>query len=121
MGRVMKKRQQAGRDGFARSLRVLVSVGDFHACQQRKIVALAGSSLRERAARKCLCAIAAEQALHDWFSSLNGHRPAQLYDMVLREVEVVVVQGGARLRRGPPEPRGRYSRYQLRDAAQKLR
>ena len=29
----------------------------------------------------------AEQALHDYFSSLNGHRPAQLYDMVLREVE----------------------------------
>ena len=29
----------------------------------------------------------AEQALHDYFASLNGHRPAQLYDMVLREVE----------------------------------
>ena len=29
----------------------------------------------------------AEQALSDYFASLNGHRPAQLYDMVLREVE----------------------------------
>ncbi len=29
----------------------------------------------------------AEEALHVYFTSLNGHRPAQLYDMVLREVE----------------------------------
>jgi Fis family transcriptional regulator, factor for inversion stimulation protein len=29
----------------------------------------------------------AERALSDYFTSLNGHRPAQLYDMVLREVE----------------------------------
>ncbi len=29
----------------------------------------------------------AERALHDYFASLNGHRPARLYDMVLREVE----------------------------------
>ena len=29
----------------------------------------------------------AERALHDYFASLNGHRPAQLYNMVLREVE----------------------------------
>ncbi len=28
-----------------------------------------------------------ERALHDYFASLNGHRPAHLYDMVLREVE----------------------------------
>jgi Fis family transcriptional regulator len=28
-----------------------------------------------------------ERALHDYFQSLNGHRPARLYDMVLREVE----------------------------------
>ncbi len=28
-----------------------------------------------------------ERALSDYFTSLNGHRPAQLYDMVLREVE----------------------------------
>ena len=28
-----------------------------------------------------------EQALNDYFSSLNGHRPARVYDMVLREVE----------------------------------
>ena len=27
------------------------------------------------------------RALTDYFASLNGHRPAQLYDMVLREVE----------------------------------
>ena len=25
--------------------------------------------------------------LHDYFASLNGHRPVRLYDMVLREVE----------------------------------
>jgi Fis family transcriptional regulator, factor for inversion stimulation protein len=29
----------------------------------------------------------AERALTDYFASLNGHRPARLYDMVLREVE----------------------------------
>ena len=28
-----------------------------------------------------------EQALNDYFASLNGHRPARLYDMVMREVE----------------------------------
>jgi Fis family transcriptional regulator len=28
-----------------------------------------------------------ERVLNDYFSSLNGHRPARLYDMVLREVE----------------------------------
>jgi Fis family transcriptional regulator len=28
-----------------------------------------------------------ERALNDYFASLNGHRPAHLYDMVLREVE----------------------------------
>jgi Fis family transcriptional regulator len=25
--------------------------------------------------------------LHDYFASLNGHKPAHLYDLVLREVE----------------------------------
>jgi Fis family transcriptional regulator, factor for inversion stimulation protein len=29
----------------------------------------------------------AEHALSDYFASLNGHRPAHLYDLVLREVE----------------------------------
>ena len=29
----------------------------------------------------------AERALMDYFANLNGHRPAHLYDMVLREVE----------------------------------
>jgi Fis family transcriptional regulator len=29
----------------------------------------------------------AERALADYLASLNGHRPARLYDMVLREVE----------------------------------
>jgi Fis family transcriptional regulator len=29
----------------------------------------------------------AERALSDYFSSLNGHRPAMLYEMVIREVE----------------------------------
>jgi len=29
----------------------------------------------------------AERALNDYFASLNGHRPAHLYDLVLREVE----------------------------------
>ena len=28
-----------------------------------------------------------ERVLNDYFASLNGHRPARLYDMVLREVE----------------------------------
>lgn len=29
----------------------------------------------------------AERALSDYFRSLNGHRPAELYELVLREVE----------------------------------
>jgi Fis family transcriptional regulator len=29
----------------------------------------------------------AERALSDYFTSLNGHRPAHLYELVLREVE----------------------------------
>src|ERR1700737_5496276 len=29
----------------------------------------------------------AEEALQCYFETLNGHRPAQLYDLVLREVE----------------------------------
>src|SRR6201995_5210018 len=29
----------------------------------------------------------AERALSDYFTSLNGHRPAHLYDLVLREGE----------------------------------
>lgn len=29
----------------------------------------------------------AERALSEYFTSLNGHRPAHLYDLVLREVE----------------------------------
>jgi Fis family transcriptional regulator, factor for inversion stimulation protein len=29
----------------------------------------------------------AERALSDYFTSLNGYRPAHLYDLVLREVE----------------------------------
>ncbi|MGH8229938.1 MAG: DNA-binding transcriptional regulator Fis [Steroidobacteraceae bacterium] len=28
-----------------------------------------------------------EHALNEYFASLNGHRPARLYDLVLREVE----------------------------------
>jgi Fis family transcriptional regulator len=28
-----------------------------------------------------------EQALESYFTSLNGHRPGQLYDLVMREVE----------------------------------
>ena len=27
------------------------------------------------------------EALHNYFTSLNGHKPAQMYDLVLREVE----------------------------------
>jgi len=29
----------------------------------------------------------AERALTDYFANLNGHRPARLYDLVMREVE----------------------------------
>jgi Fis family transcriptional regulator len=29
----------------------------------------------------------AEEALQKYFESLNGHRPARLYDLVMREVE----------------------------------
>lgn len=30
----------------------------------------------------------AEEALHAYFRSLNGHRPARLYELVMREVEL---------------------------------
>ncbi|SRR5579862_936942 len=29
-----------------------------------------------------------ERALHEYFASLNGHRPARLYDLVMHEVEL---------------------------------
>jgi Fis family transcriptional regulator len=29
----------------------------------------------------------AEEALHSYFETLNGHKPARLYDLVMREVE----------------------------------
>jgi Fis family transcriptional regulator len=29
----------------------------------------------------------AEEALQDYFETLNGHKPARLYDLVMREVE----------------------------------
>ena len=29
----------------------------------------------------------AERAISDYFTNLNGHKPAQVYDLVLREVE----------------------------------
>ena len=29
-----------------------------------------------------------ERVLHDYFASLNGHRPARLYNLVMREVEL---------------------------------
>jgi Fis family transcriptional regulator len=29
----------------------------------------------------------AEEALHSYFQTLNGHKPAHLYDLVMREVE----------------------------------
>jgi Fis family transcriptional regulator, factor for inversion stimulation protein len=29
-----------------------------------------------------------EHVLHEYFASLNGHRPARLYDLVMREVEL---------------------------------
>ena len=28
-----------------------------------------------------------ERVLHDYFANLNGHRPARLYELVMREVE----------------------------------
>jgi Fis family transcriptional regulator len=33
-----------------------------------------------------------QRVLHDYFASLNGHRPARLYDLVLREVEEPLLQ-----------------------------
>jgi len=33
-----------------------------------------------------------EQALSDYFDSLNGHRPGRLYDLVMREVELPLFQ-----------------------------
>lgn len=33
-----------------------------------------------------------EQALSDYFDSLNGHRPGRLYELVMREVELPLFQ-----------------------------
>jgi Fis family transcriptional regulator len=33
-----------------------------------------------------------ERVLHDYFCNLNGHRPARLYNLVLREVEEPLLQ-----------------------------
>jgi Fis family transcriptional regulator len=33
-----------------------------------------------------------QRVLNDYFASLNGHRPARLYDLVLREVEEPLLQ-----------------------------
>jgi Fis family transcriptional regulator len=33
-----------------------------------------------------------EQALSNYFDSLNGHRPGRLYDLVMREVELPLFQ-----------------------------
>ena len=35
----------------------------------------------------CRCASLTEQALDSYFTSLNGHAPGHLYDLVMREVE----------------------------------
>jgi Fis family transcriptional regulator, factor for inversion stimulation protein len=46
-----------------------------------------GDSSARLSARELPLRNHAERALSDYFTSLNGHRPAHLYDMVLREVE----------------------------------
>ena len=60
-----------------------------------------------------------ERALHDYFTSLNGHRPAHLYDMVLKRGRGTAVPRGARLRGRQSEPRRDHSRHQPRHVAQK--
>ncbi|HEU4529613.1 MAG TPA: helix-turn-helix domain-containing protein [Steroidobacteraceae bacterium] len=39
------------------------------------------------ASRDITLRVHAEDALHTYFANLNGHRPAELYDLFMREVE----------------------------------
>ena len=55
-----------------------------------------------------------ERALNDYFASLNGHRPARLYDLVLREVEEPLFRTVLDYAAGQPEPGGSDPRHQAR-------
>ena len=58
------------------------------------------------------------EALDSYFATLNGHKPGQLYDLVLREVEEPLFKAVLDYAAGQPEPRGRHPRHQSRHAAQ---
>jgi len=45
------------------------------------------SAMLNRASKELPLRDHTQQALHHYFESLNGHHPARLYDLVLREVE----------------------------------
>ena len=55
---------------------------------------------------------------HDYFSSLNGHRPARLYDLVLREVEEPLFRAVLDYAAGNQSRAAEHPRHQPRDAAQ---
>ena len=60
----------------------------------------------------------AEEALQSYFETLNGHKPAQLYDLVMREVEeplFKVVMGHVQ---GNQSRAAHHSRHQPRHLAQ---
>ncbi len=59
-----------------------------------------------------------ERALTDYLTSLNGHRPARLYDLVLREVEEPLFRTVMDYARRQPEHRCRHPRHDPRHAAQ---
>ena len=57
----------------------------------------------------------AERALSDYFSNLNGHKPAHLYDLVLREVEEPLFRAVLDYSSGQPVPCRGHSRHQPRE------
>ena len=54
---------------------------------QKKTTRLRKEPLYRPASRAMLLRTMTADALNSYFASLNGHKPGQLYDLVLREVE----------------------------------
>ena len=60
----------------------------------------------------------AERALSDYFANLNGHRPARLYDLVLREVEEPLFRTVLDYAAGNQSQAASHPRHQSRHPAQ---
>ncbi len=83
--------------------------GTDDAQQRRRKIPASQGFRSQRHARSAAAQPRRTRALHDYFSSLNGHRPAHLYDLVLREVEEPLFKAVLDYAVGQPEPRRRAS------------